>query len=317
MHPRIVTVLQRAAKAKNARLTGEIKWRSDEVSHAAISNAWWCAGCQREHKSNNVIVGYSILAGLAYEYCHVAKCKSKLEEVEIPAAEQRQIRQWYDKLPPVTKPDELVTSATKSGDSTVATAANWKDKAMRADATADPDDLTATNVIAYGPVQLDMTREDFIGCIDRTNNTGELSAVPHAIYRVYRWRQKSKRQLNLRPQDKIHVIMVYDSMCARINCEAKEADPLPDRNTTVVRMIRRLITEVSKYHIRIHWVKVRGHSNQEGNDKADKAATWGQNGGGKNVENMVECMEWLEASTRIAQEDAKATKKKDPSVGRG
>ncbi len=101
--------------------------------------------------------------------------------------------------------------------------------------------------------------------------------------------------------------MVYDSICARVNSEAKETDPLPHRNTTVVRMIRRLIAEVSKYHIRIHWVKVRGHSNQEGNDKADKAATWGQRGGRKNVENMVECMEWLEASTRNTQEDAEAS----------
>lgn len=45
-------------------------------------------------------------------------------------------------------------------------------------------------------------------------------------------------------------------------------------------------------------MKVRGHSNQQGNDAADKAATWGQNGGSKNVENMKECMEWLEMSTR-------------------
>ena len=178
---------------------------------------------------------------------------------------------------------------------------------MRADATADTDDLTATNVTAYGPVQLDMSQNDFIGCIDKTNNTGELSAVPHAIYRVYRWRQHNKRRLNLRHQDWTHVIMVYDSTCARVNSEAKETDPLPHRNTTVVKMIRRLITEVSKYRIRIHWVKVRGHSNQDGNDKADKAATWGQNGGSKNVENMVECMEWLEASTRNAQEDAEAS----------
>ena len=34
--------------------------------------------------------------------------------------------------------------------------------------------------------------------------------------------------------------------------------------------------------------------------RADKAATWGQNGGSKNVENLQECMEWLLASTQNA-----------------
>ena len=81
----------------------------------------------------------------------------------------------------------------------------------------DTDDLTATNVTAYGPVQLDMSQNDFIGCIDKTNNTGELSAVPHAIYRVYRWRQHNKKRLNLRHKDWTHVVMVYDSICARVN----------------------------------------------------------------------------------------------------
>ena len=54
-----------------------------------------------------------------------------------------------------------------------------------------------------------------------------------------------------------------------------------------------------------------GHSGQEGNDNADKAATWGQNDGGRNVENMRECMEWLEASTRAEQEDADAEAESD------
>ena len=51
----------------------------------------------------------------------------------------------------------------------------------------------------------------------------------------------------------------------------------------------------------MHWVKVRGHSGNVGNDTADKAATWGQNGGSKNAENLRECMEWLLASTQNAE----------------
>ena len=77
--------------------------------------------------------------------------------------------------------------------------------------------------------------------------------------------------------------MVYDSECARVNSDASVTDPLPDSNTTVVRMIRRLIAEMPSYHIRVHWVKVRGHSNEHGNDAADKAATWGQNGGRQRI----------------------------------
>ena len=53
----------------------------------------------------------------------------------------------------------------------------------------------------------------------------------------------------------------------------------------------------------MHWVKVRGHSKNVGNDAADKAATWGQNGGSKNVENLQECMEWLLASTQTQMTD--------------
>ena len=97
--------------------------------------------------------------------------------------------------------------------------------------------------------------------------------------------------------------MVYDSEYTRTECDAAETDPLPDTNRTAVRMIRRLIAELKTYRIRVHWVKVRGHSNQHGNDKADKSAGWGQNGGRKNVENMAECMEWLEESTRAAEDD--------------
>ena len=56
-----------------------------------------------------------------------------------------------------------------------------------------------------------MSREDFIGCIDRTNNTGELSAVSHAIYRVYSWRQHNRKRLNLSHQDWTHVTMVFEA----------------------------------------------------------------------------------------------------------
>ena len=300
VHPLVVAILQQAATAKNARLTGELKWHGENVSHAAVSDSWWCIGCQRKHHSNNMIVGYSILAGMTYEYCHVARHRSKMEDVAMPAERQKQVREWYDKLPPVA-PDQPEANAPAGNVAT--TAANWRATALQAQAVTQDDDLTVTDVKAYGVVQLDMSAPDFIGCINKTNNTGELSAVPHAIHRVYRWRQHNRRRLNLRSTDWTHVIMVYDSECARTNSDATVTDPLPDANTTVVRMIRRLIAEMPNYRIRVHWVKVRGHSDHKGNDAADKAATWGQNGGSKNVENMMECMEWLKELTREEQEE--------------
>ena len=68
----------------------------------------------------------------------------------------------------------------------------------------------------------------------------------------------------------------------------------------MVRMVRRLMAEAAAEGIMIHWVKVRGHSENVGNDSADKAATWGQNGGTQNAENLRECMDWLLASTQNA-----------------
>ena len=54
-----------------------------------------------------------------------------------------------------------------------------------------------------------------------------------------------------------------------------------------------------------------------GNDSADKAATWGQNGGSKNVENLRECMEWLLASTQnmAGMDDAVPCKDGDTADG--
>jgi hypothetical protein len=42
---------------------------------------------------------------------------------------------------------------------------------------------------SYGPVQLDDARDDFSGCVDLSNNTGELSAIPQVLIRMMRWRR--------------------------------------------------------------------------------------------------------------------------------
>ena len=43
----------------------------------------------------------------------------------------------------------------------------------------------------------------------------------------------------------------------------------------------------------IRWVKVKGHSEEEGNDAADQAANWAQNGGSKGEQDIAAMMDQL------------------------
>ena len=43
----------------------------------------------------------------------------------------------------------------------------------------------------------------------------------------------------------------------------------------------------------IKWVKVKGHSGDEGNDAADRRANWAQAGGSKNEQDIDMMMDYL------------------------
>eukprot|EP01043_Picozoa_sp_COSAG02_P073129 COSAG02_NODE_14085_length_1312_cov_6.287716_2_plen_54_part_00 len=45
--------------------------------------------------------------------------------------------------------------------------------------------------------------------------------------------------------------------------------------------------------VAFQWVKVKGHSGHEGNDKADDRATWGQNGGAQHESNINNLMAYI------------------------
>ena len=70
----------------------------------------------------------------------------------------------------------------------------------------------------------------------------------------------------------------YDSQYTRDMCDVGDGTPPSRKNTTVVTLCRRLLQEAVDCGVKVIWVKVRGHSTEEGNDRADGAATAGQNG---------------------------------------
>ena len=120
-----------------------------------------------------------------------------------------------------------------------------------------------------------------------TNNTGEMSAIPHVMAHVIdqvkeqRERQEAEWKANklMTLQRQYTVILVYDSQYVRDMCDVADAHPLPATNRTVVAVARQMIRAAKQQGIRVRWVKVRGHSGDRGNDKADEAATIGMKNG--------------------------------------
>ena len=56
---------------------------------------------------------------------------------------------------------------------------------------------------------------------------------------------------------------------------------------------RRLLQAVIERNTDVRWVKVKGHSDHEGNEAADTRATWAQNGGAKGESNISNLMAYL------------------------
>ena len=56
-------------------------------------------------------------------------------------------------------------------------------------------DLAADETVeerqGYGPVRLEVQSTAYIGCLHNSNNTAELSAVPHAMIDYIQWRRRS------------------------------------------------------------------------------------------------------------------------------
>ena len=92
----------------------------------------------------------------------------------------------------------------------------------------------------------------------------------------------------LREAETLGVIMAYDSQYTKDQCiaQAQRSNARAPKNATVIAVCRRLIRAAEAAGTELHWVKVKGHSGDEGNDAADTRANWAQNGGAKNEQDV-------------------------------
>ena len=111
----------------------------------------------------------------------------------------------------------------------------------------------------------------------------------------WRHRNTASQGLGLEPGEPIGLVMVYDSQYTKDQCTASRPTRSARviKNATVIAVCRRLLQAVADRHTRTKWVKVKGHSEHEGNDRADDCATWGQSGGAKGEQDMESMMSYL------------------------
>ena len=61
------------------------------------------------------------------------------------------------------------------------------------------------------------------------------------------------------------------------------------KNRTAIVVCRRMLQAVADKRTQVQWVKVKGHSHEEGNDAADRLAGYAQAGQTKNEQDMSRC----------------------------
>ena len=115
----------------------------------------------------------------------------------------------------------------------------------------------------FGAVELDRQSEYFMGSRKKTNHTGELEALGHGMLVLLdRWEP--------------HVAIMYD---AKGDAEAVQKDSAgTGTNSALISTVIRLRKMVEANGTVLHWIKVKGHSKDKMNDRADYLATTGMHG---------------------------------------
>ena len=120
-------------------------------------------------------------------------------------------------------------------------------------------------VTLYGPVMTDMWDHRWLGAREKTNNTGELSAIGEAML----WLAQEAPD-----EGGLPVMLRYDSEYAA-NIALGRYDP--QTNEELAREVKRTVTEVMEKRV-ITWQHVYGHTGAVDNEVADRCADLGARG---------------------------------------
>ena len=114
----------------------------------------------------------------------------------------------------------------------------------------------------WGPVETDSNSDWHVGAAKGTNNTGEITGIGQALM----W---------LRDIDKSSTpaVMLFDS-CYAANMVTGRWQP--NANIALVEWARNLLKDVEATGRPVHWVHIKGHSSDGGNDRADELVQWGK-----------------------------------------
>ena len=116
----------------------------------------------------------------------------------------------------------------------------------------------------WGPVVTDHESRWFMGSPRGTNQTGELNGIGQGLM----W-------LNNVPVDDGDAAIIFDSMYAANQTQGKWK---PKANKEAIKLNEELLATTSSRRT-VHFVHVKGHSGNEGNDHADELVQWGKDEG--------------------------------------
>eukprot|EP01050_Picozoa_sp_SAG11_P007899 SAG11_NODE_673_length_7803_cov_58.625000_2_plen_128_part_00 len=102
----------------------------------------------------------------------------------------------------------------------------------------------------------------YCGAERGTNNIGEVIGIGQALM----WLEDVD-------ESNTPAVLLFDS-CYAANMVSGRWKP--NKNVALISWARRLLREVEESGRQIHWVHVKGHSEDGGNDLADELAQWGK-----------------------------------------